>query len=654
MNLLDEAWIPVRRDNGKQDWIAPYQITEPDIMTLDARRPDFNGALIQFLIGLIQTTTPMDSSVEWQQWNDQPPSAELLKKWFEPVREAFVFDGDGARFMQDFSLRTEGLDDKEFNSIAALLIESPGDNTIKENKDHFIKRGTIESLCVQCAATALFTLQTNAPGGGQGHNTSIRGGGPLTTLILPGENYSLWQLVWANTQARPHFLSATGDDTKTSLEFTYPWLKEMGILQDKGGQLTPIQVHPAHNYWGMPRRIRLDFENTTHGYCPCCVRSSERLVVRYITKPRGFDYKGGWLHSLSPYYENKPGELLPLHPQPGGIGYKHWLPWLLGIQGDKKKMQPASIISYVLDSNRMHGKECRLWAFGYDMDNMKARCWYESTLPLYGLSEKNNEGRNFIQREISRWLESADHVAFLLRTAVKSAWFGDNAEARGDFSFIDSSFWSQTENDFYTWDVAGMRGSGSHDVAVHDIFVPAAFTTDVYVSPNTQTSPLFRYPIISRLCYTKVGVATGIARAAIDAFVELAGAKTPYLSRSLLRDRSTAQLAAAEAEVTLGAGRAFTFEAVGAMWAALTAGQAPSMELRLRQRMATTHAVQAAVRAVDLVHSAAGLTPNYRGSPLERHFRDVHVVPQHPTVSPAFMETAGRALLGLETAPGSY
>ncbi len=205
-----------------------------------------------------------------------------------------------------------------------------------------------------------------------------------------------------------------------------------------------------------------------------------------------------------------------------------------------------------------------------------------------------------------------------------------------------------------TWDVAGMRGSGSHDVAVHDVFVPGAFMTDVYASPNTQTSPLFRYPVVSRLCYTKVGVATGIARAAIDAFVELAGAKTPYLSRNLLRDRSTAQLAAAEAEVTLGAGRAFTFEAVGAMWAALTAGEAPSMELRLRQRMATTHAVQAAVRAVDLVHGAAGLSPNYRGAPLERHFRDVHVVPQHPTVSPAFMETAGRALLGLETAPGSY
>jgi CRISPR system Cascade subunit CasA len=450
MNLLDEAWIPVRRADGKQDWIAPCQITEPDIVALDARRPDFNGALIQFLIGLVQTTTPMDSSVEWQQWDNQPPTSETLMTWFEPVREAFVFDGDGARFMQDYSLRTEGLNDKEFNSIAALLIESPGDNTLKENKDHFIKRGGIESLCMHCAATALFTLQTNAPSGGAGHNTSIRGGGPLTTLFIEGNNNYLWRLIWLNIQERTHFLSATGDGAKTSLEFTFPWLNEIEHLQGKGGQLTPIQVHPAHNFWGMPRRIRIDLEQATQGDCQCCGRQSENLITRYITKAKGFDYKGGWLHPLSPYYENKPGELLPLHPQPGGIGYKHWLPWLLGLQGDKKKMQPALNISYALDSNRLQGKQCRLWAFGYDMDSMKARCWYESTLPLYNLADKNSDGRNLIQREVSRWLESADYASFLLRSAVKSAWFGDNAEARGDYSFIDNSFWSRTENSFYS------------------------------------------------------------------------------------------------------------------------------------------------------------------------------------------------------------
>ena len=448
MNLLDEKWIPVRRANGQQDWIAPCQIAESDIVALDARRPDFNGALIQFLIGLIQTTTPMDSETEWSQWDKNPPSMEDLQQWFQPVRDAFMFDGDGARFMQDFELRTDGTKDKDLNNISALLIEAPGDNTLKENKDHFIKRGSVNALCLHCTATALFALQTNAPSGGQGHNTSIRGGGPLTTLIK-GADDVLWHLVWLNIKPRSQFLSANGDQTRGSLQHIFPWTGTMSAVQPAGSQLTPIQVHPAHAFWGMPRRIRLDFERLSQGNCDCCGRPSDSLVSYYATKPKGFDYKGGWLHPLSPYYENKPGEMLPLHPQPGGIGYKHWLAWLLGLQGDKKKVQPASIISYVLDVGRLHGKQHRLWAFGYDMDNMKARCWYESTLPLYGVAEKNVDGRNLLQREVARWIDAADQAAFLLRSAVKSAWLGDNAEARGDFSFIDSHFWSATEKHFY-------------------------------------------------------------------------------------------------------------------------------------------------------------------------------------------------------------
>lgn len=449
MNLLDEAWIPIRRSNGEQDWITPFQITESTVVALDARRPDFNGALIQFLIGLVQTTTPMDSDIEWKQWNEQPPSAEDLKKWIEPVREAFVFDGDGARFMQDFDLRTEGGKDKDFNSISAILIEAPGENTLKENKDHFIKRNSVKALCLHCSATGLFTLQTNAPSGGAGHNTSIRGGGPLTTLVIAGGVHSLWQTIWLNIKKRSDFLAANGDATKTAIEYSFPWVKEMKTLQTEGGQLTPIQVHPAHNFWGTPRRIRLDLDHVSSGDCDCCGRQSVVLVDRYITKAKGFNYKGGWSHSLSPYYENKPGEMLPLHPQPSGIGYKHWLAWSLGLQGNKKNVQPASIVSYVLESQRLKGKQCRLYAFGYDMDNMKARCWYESTLPLYGLSDKNKDELNKVQREIQRWLEAVDLAAFYLRGAVKSSWFGDGVDARGDYSFIDASFWSQTENGFY-------------------------------------------------------------------------------------------------------------------------------------------------------------------------------------------------------------
>ena len=454
MNLLDEAWIPVRRKNGTQDWIAPWQIGEPDIVALDARRPDFNGALVQFLIGLVQTTTPMNSHAEWQQWYDEPPSVETLKDWFAPVESAFVFDGDGVRFMQDFSLRTTGVKDKSFKDIGTLFIESPGEKTLDDNNDHFIKRGFVTGLCRHCAATALFTLHTNAPSGGAGQNTSIRGGGPLTTLIVATPVRSLWHTVWLNVRDQASFLGSGGDANKTEPHFVFPWLADMHTIQAEGGKTASIQVHPAHVFWGMPRRIHLDLENTVIGLCDTCGRESPSLLIRYVTKPKGFDYKGGWNHPLAPYYEakdpkTKQYDWLPVHPQPGGIGYKDWLGLVLGVTDPKKRRRQGSQVSYVLDSRRLKG-QFRLWAFGYDIyNNMKARCWYESTFPLYSLAERNKEGRKLVQSGVAKWIDAADHAAFLLRSAVRSAWFSEGAEVKGDWGFIDAAFWSRTEPAFF-------------------------------------------------------------------------------------------------------------------------------------------------------------------------------------------------------------
>src|SRR5438128_825595 len=107
MNLLTELWIPVRRRNSSRVWIAPHQISDPDIVAFDASRADFNGALAQFAIGLLQTTTPMDSPVAWRQLFASPPDEVTLQSWFAPVTAAFEFDGDGARFMQDLSLKVD-------------------------------------------------------------------------------------------------------------------------------------------------------------------------------------------------------------------------------------------------------------------------------------------------------------------------------------------------------------------------------------------------------------------------------------------------------------------------------------------------------------------------------------------------------------------
>lgn len=447
--LLDTRWIPVLRAGGKRDWVSPKELGASDIVSFDAPRADFNGALVQFMVGLLQTAAPVHSSIAWRRLLQAPPDPATLADWFAPHAAAFTFDGPSARFMQDFDLRTG---DAEPVGIGALLIESPGENAVKNNSDLFVKRGHVGRMCPHCAALALFTLQVNAPAGGAGHRTGLRGGGPLTTLLVAsgdaGTPRSLWQTLWLNVRHQGSFLAGDAGEGREAAHFTFPWLASVTAIQKEGGQTTPVQVHPAHVFWAMPRRIRLDLDACVPGACDLCGRDSEALVERYVTKNYGLNYKGAWLHPLSPYYETKEG-LLPLHPQPDGLGYRHWMAWVLGMQSDKRKVVSASAIGQFLseDVEARSGIGLRLWAFGYDMDNMKARCWYDATVPLYALADCSLVAQKGLREDVGAWLQGAELAVSYLRGAVKDAWFSH--DARGDFSFVDAAFWARTEAAFY-------------------------------------------------------------------------------------------------------------------------------------------------------------------------------------------------------------
>jgi len=458
VNLLTEPWLPIERASGRLDWIAPHQITETEDppQRLAATRPDFNGSLMQFLIGLVQTTTAVDSNRAWERAFEAPPTSDQLQAQFATVASAFEFDGDGARFMQD---RTLSGDEGEEKPVSALLIEAPGAQSIERNVDHFIKRGEVERICPACAAAALFTLHTNAPSGGAGHRTSLRGGGPLTTLVIhtPSESSdteepALWRDVWLNVRPRRQWLNDSGEPSLTEPKRTFPWLAAIEALQP-GEETQPVHAHPAQVFWAMPRRIRLDFANPQAGRCDLCGGVSERLLSQYRTKNYGMNYKGAWRHPLSPYYRLKPGEpALPLHPQPGGLGYRHWLAWVLGSSDGKKNIEPAAVVSRFLGDIHENGLY-RLWAFGFDMDNMKARCWYESTLPLYTLSAPDDPQalacrQSKLQSGLGQMVAAAELTVYFARSAVRSAWFGE-IESKGDMSFIDAAFWSGTESAFY-------------------------------------------------------------------------------------------------------------------------------------------------------------------------------------------------------------
>ena len=184
-NLLREAWLPVRRLSGAGELLRPRDLTdgihEDPIVAFDWGRPDFDTASREFLIGLLSTACAarvLDGRA-WRDWWRNPPSADALDASLASFADAFDLDGDGPRFMQDR---------EDFAGAAvpveALLIDSPGENTIKFNKDLFVRRGRVGTLSRGAAAMALFALHTYAPEGGRGLCTGLRGGGPMTCTVL--------------------------------------------------------------------------------------------------------------------------------------------------------------------------------------------------------------------------------------------------------------------------------------------------------------------------------------------------------------------------------------------------------------------------------------------------------------------------------------
>jgi len=258
MNLIENEWIPVRRGSGKIARIAPWQVTdrfaEDPFIQLAAPRPDFNGALVQFLIGLLQTCFAPEDQREWRQRLRQAPTSEELKKAFLPVAPHFDLDGKGPRFLQDLTLGKEieelesAAQEDRTRPIGDILIEAPTGKTLRDNTDLFVKRGRVESLCPACAAAALLCLQTNAPAGGQGNRTGIRGGGPLTTLVLAD---TLWATSWLNVLERKVFLNATGNSDRDAPGDQFPWLAPTRTSEG-GRDTTPEDAHPTQVFWAMP------------------------------------------------------------------------------------------------------------------------------------------------------------------------------------------------------------------------------------------------------------------------------------------------------------------------------------------------------------------------------------------------------------------
>lgn len=198
------------------------------------------------------------------------------------------------------------------------------------------------------------------------------------------------------------------------------------------------------------------------------------------------------------------------------------------------------------------------------------------------------------------------------------------------------------------WQVVGLKGTGSDTYAVNDLFVrdDHSFTRE---SPKDrrESGPLYMFTTFNVFGIAFAGVALGIARATLDAFIRLAREKTPTLSVKLLRESAVVQTDIALAEARLRSARAFLLQTLRELWDTAVQKRPFTLDQRAQLRLTTTYAIHQAREAVDIAYHAAGASAIFDSNPFERRFRDVHTVSQQIQGHASNFALVGEILLGL-------
>jgi alkylation response protein AidB-like acyl-CoA dehydrogenase len=200
------------------------------------------------------------------------------------------------------------------------------------------------------------------------------------------------------------------------------------------------------------------------------------------------------------------------------------------------------------------------------------------------------------------------------------------------------------------WNTLGMRATGSHDVRARDVFVPQRRTAILgptsFAEPNAAFGgPLYRIGLWLDMLRI-AAAAVGIARAALEAFVELALTKLPTGSQTPLAGQQVVQDQVARAQARIEAGRATVHHATAGAWASVQGGERITGDRGVSQGLAASFGVELAVEAVDIIQGVAGSSGFRAEQPFERYFRDLHTLNQHVLASSARYASLGKMLLG--------
>lgn len=565
LNLINSPWLPVRRMSGASAWIVPSKITSDfasdPILSLDFPRADWNGAVAELLIGLLTCVMPPQSDRKWaERWSNPPLPNELAER-LAAVSFAFELGGDGPRCFQDLASPDDSWKERP---IEWLVLAGPVENTQNLNTDLFSKRGRIEALSAPFAAAALITQQTYAPEGGPGFRTSMRGGGPLTTLVnprrkLPNQSVgtTLWDLVWSNV---PSEMWCDSVQLRQQGEFDplwkkiFPWLSATQV-SPRGEPTIAADAHPLQSFFGMPCRIRLNISYSLDQVCSFHGPGEWGIVRYWRTRPHGTNYVG-WKHPLSPYQMGANHQVLAVHPRPGTSTYQHWSRWLMPDTESTVESSSSviawhprlSIVRALLRYGHQEGAvelgQTSVCAYGYDFKKNKARGWLELRIPYFtppeGVDQKH-WSEQFVNRT-NRLVAGAERAGSALRYAVRIAAFGVYDTGRQAYALLKNSsggkayddlyetFWRVTEPDFIAAQTALRDSPEDEDTRIRTAFLSALRREALRLFDETAGTDTLAERDARRIVAARSNLGfkfgeTGEVRAALDILTSEAQAK---------------------------------------------------------------------------------------------------------------------------------
>ncbi|MCH7737216.1 MAG: acyl-CoA dehydrogenase family protein [Chloroflexi bacterium] len=260
--------------------------------------------------------------------------------------------------------------------------------------------------------------------------------------------------------------------------------------------------------------------------------------------------------------------------------------------------------------------------------------------PVEGGFQISGDGRFASNCHHAKWIASVCHV-------TDESASGPTSPRRTIWAYISRDDCQILD----TWDVLGMRATGSNDIRVDGAFVPAyrafPFTPEITLGPRFQ-GPLYRFSFIGIVAAALTPVMLGIARVAIDEAAALARDKTATGGSSPLWASPSVQSQIGQVEATLRAAHALFYQTLDDIWQWVLSGQEVTTAQRADILLAATNASDSSVRVVERMHTLAGTTGIYSGNPIERCFRDIQVARQHRFYTESRYETFGRMYFGLE------